>query len=529
MLQHRRRAPFVASVAVFASLAAGTFSGCSAPRSAEPAGPIGQMVVAAANRHGVPADLVLAIAGVEGGLRLGATRTIDPDEDVPIAGVLELRHGSFDSLARGAELSGRTELDLERDLSLGTDAGVRVLDALATEALIRRDDLDAWAPVVETLSGYRDPEQRADYRARVFEKLKRGGALRARGGETIELPAHDEVSAALAFAPPVTHVQGMDYAPAMTFPTDCTNKCNTSRTGPISMIAIHDTEGGWDASVATLQNDPGKSVHYIVDHDGSRVGQFIPESYDGWHVGNSWYNNRMVGIEHVGFAGDDDYLVGMYEASAELVKDIAKRNDIPLDRAHLIAHQEVPDGGQIPEDSPPCTDSPGACVKSPNYGGANNHRDPGVNWEWCQYMELVGDDAPGSGCKCNDTFDLWNCVHDLSMMNRCVDGNVEIQHCATPCVVEAIGTDDHCDPVMGAGGAGATSSASSVASTSVSTGAVKPIMSGGAGGTGGASDIDLHGSCACTVVGSGGTTTDPAGLASLTLLGLAFARRRPRA
>lgn len=471
---------------------------CSLPRTAEPTGPTGQMIVAAAERHGVPADLMLAIASVEGGLALPAKRVVGEDDEIRFAGVLELRHGAFDSLAKGAELSGETELALESDLALGTDAGARVLRALADEMGIARGDLGAWSPVIEKLSGHRDPVQRAEYRARVYEKLARGGDLKARGGETIALPSHDELPVALRFAPPIVRVQGMDYLPAEVFPTDCTDKCGTTRTGEIQYIAIHDTEGGWDASVATLQNDPGKSVHYIVDRDGSRVGQFIPESYNGWHVGNSYYNNRMVGIEHVGKAADDDYRVEMYAASALLIQDIAKRHEIPLDRAHMIAHQEVPDGGQIGQDAPPCTDSPSKCIQSGDYGGSNNHADPGIHWEWCQFMELVGEGAPGTSCKCNDTFENWNCVHDLSMMNRCVDGIVEIQHCAEPCVVEPIGTPDHCVAEVPTGGAGGASSASTTGAT---TGAVKPIMTGGAGGQGGGADVDIHGSCECAAVG----------------------------
>ncbi len=507
------------------ALAAIGLVSCAGPRSAEPTGPTGQMIVAAAERHGVPGDLMLAIAAVEGGLALPPTRVVGVDDEIRFAGVLELRHGSFDSLAKGAELSGETELALESDLALGTDAGARVLAALANEEGIDREDLGAWSGVVEKMSGHRDPSQRAEYRARVYEKLARGGELRARGGETIVLPAHDDLPLSLRFSPPIPRAQGMDYIPAEVFPTDCTDKCGTTRTAPIEFIAIHDTEGGWDASVATLQNDPGKSVHYIVDHDGSRVGQFIPESYNGWHVGNSYYNNRMVGIEHVGKAGEDDYRVEMYAASALLIKDIAARHDIPLDRAHMIAHQEVPDGGVIAQSSPPCTDSPKDCIQSGQYGGSNNHADPGVYWEWCQFMELVGDGAPGTSCKCNDTFALWNCVHDLSMMNRCVDGVVEIQHCAEPCVVEPIGTDDHCVAEVATGGAGG---ASSSASTSVATtGAVKPIMTGGAGGGGGAPDVDIHGSCDCAAVG--GPSEAPIDgwplVGALGLCGLGFSRR----
>ena len=71
-------------------------------------------------------------------------------------------------------------------------------------------------------------------------------------------------------------------------------------------------------------------------------------------------------------------------------------------------------------------DSPGSCVKSANYGGANNHRDPGVNWEWCQYMEMIGD---GANCKCNDAFTHFNCTLDGSEAWKCADGATVERSC----------------------------------------------------------------------------------------------------
>src|SRR4029078_8275324 len=103
----------------------------------------------------VPRALMAAIAQVEGALKLSPVREFHPDDAVPIAGVLELRHGRFNSLARGAALMSTTEAELSRYLALGTEAGARVLDALAVEQGIGdRSDLDAWAGVVEELSGY---------------------------------------------------------------------------------------------------------------------------------------------------------------------------------------------------------------------------------------------------------------------------------------------------------------------------------------------------------------------------------------
>lgn len=527
-----RSSSYRSPVVVTAFLASTVLGGCveaPAPGGAELVrGPVAEAVVQAADRHAVPADLMLSIAAIEGGLRLPSVREAHLDDLVVVAGALELRRGKLDTLALGAALSGFSEETLVGDHAAGTEAGAMVLADLASKEGIRRDDLAAWAPVVEAMSGHRTPEKRAEYRARVFQLLRFGGTAKARDRETVTIPAHPEVPMSLTIAPPSPEILGgsPDYEGAEWIDTPCADKCNTSRNAEVTMIAIHDTEGGWDASVATLQNDPGKSVHYIVDADGGRVAQFIPESYNGWHVGNSYYNNRMVGIEHVGFANQDDYATEMYEVSAQLVKDIAARHDIPLDRSHVVAHQEVPDGDNIAQSSPPCDQSPGDCIASGNYGGFGHHHDPGVYWEWCQFMELVGGE-----CKCNDTYELWNCVHDLSMMNRCHEGQVEIVHCADTCVVEPIGTDDHCTEV------GETTVSSSAATTSATSAqaATTAVTSGGAGGSdaggsGGQGDsLDGEGDCDCKIVTRSSAVDARWGLGALVLGGAIAVRRRRRA
>jgi MYXO-CTERM domain-containing protein len=515
-----------ASLAPLAFLAAcAVLVGCEvapdAPAVAR--GPLASRVAHLARERGVPSDLALAVASIEGGLMLPAVRDVADDELVPIAGVFELRHGRFDSLARGASILGVTELELQKDLDLGTEAGVAVLAELAHGA--KSDDLSAWADAIETLSGHGDRRAREDYRARVFALLRFGGEARARGGERVVIPPHDEIPIALTLAPPAETTQGTpDFAGAQWFDTPSANKWMPGRDAPISMIAIHDTEGGWDASVATLQNDPGKSVHYIIDADGSRFGQFVHESDTAWHVGNSYYNHRMIGIEHVGYAGMDDYKTSLYEASGKLVRDIAHRNKLGankdgthLDRSVLVGHQEVPNGNAILSSSPPCPSSPGKCVKDDNYGGANNHRDPGIYWEWCQYLEIIGE---GAQCKCNDAFELFNCVHDLSEMVRCNAGKIEITHCPGGCVVMANGVSDQCAPDP------ATSTSTSV-SVGVATGtSSSSSSSSGAGGSGGgASDTPAaaKSGCGCRVAGDDDRGAIALGLG---LMLTALARRR---
>src|SRR5262245_55351406 len=115
-----RSFPRFASLLVIPAFAA-ALAACAAPSSFS--GPTGQLIEKEALASNVPADLIAAIAHVEGGLKLAPVRDFHPDDAVPVAGVLELRHGRFNSLARGAELTGLTEEDLVRDLAAGTAAG----------------------------------------------------------------------------------------------------------------------------------------------------------------------------------------------------------------------------------------------------------------------------------------------------------------------------------------------------------------------------------------------------------------------
>ena len=110
------------------------------------------------------------------------------------------------------------------------------------------------------------------------------------------------------------------------------------------------------------------SVHYIVDRDG-RVHCYIPEDRVAWHAGaGQWgndpkYTDNMnayaIGIEilAMGSRADmadylteedydalDDSLKGFtdaqYAALRALVADICIRNGIPMDRSHVIGHEE---------------------------------------------------------------------------------------------------------------------------------------------------------------------------------------------
>ena len=466
-------------------------------------GPVARTLGAAADEAGVPRDLLAAIAIEEGGVRLPALRTIKSDDHVPVAGALELRHGRLDTLALGARLVGTTEDHLRVDTDLATRAGALVVAQLGAETGAGRS-LESWHRALELLSGMDDVNANA-YADRVLAILRTGGTFQARDAEQLVLATHVEIApreiAIAALAPPPAVP---DFPGAIWFTTSCTNKCTVGRplgNASVNKIVIHDTEGGWDGSVATLQNDSGKSVHYIVDADGSRVGQFRPETDTTYHAGNFYYNETSVGIEHVGVATDPaGYSAGLYAKSRKLVESIRTRWNVPLDRKHIVGHYQIPDGDHISESSAACADTLDNCENSANFGGASNHRDPGYNWQWCQYMEKLG-----GSCECNDAWPLWNCTTDHTEAVRCHNGVVEIDQCTGGCDVMPIGSDDVCHTdATGSDGSG----------------------TGSDPGTGSDSDPGL-GSAVGTDASPGGCSTGSGtGPLTLVLLGFLALRRR---
>lgn len=141
----------------------------------------------------------------------------------------------------------------------------------------------------------------------------------------------------------------------------------------IRWIVIHATEGPFWGSVWWLKNRHSHaSANYIVGRDGSIV-QIVHLSDIAWHTGNAFYNLHSVGIEHEGITDDPaGFTIAEYRASARLAAWLCRRSLIPIDRAHIIGHSEVPD----PAD-------PGT------FGGSDHHTDPGRYWNWKLYLRLV--------------------------------------------------------------------------------------------------------------------------------------------
>jgi len=170
-----------------------------------------------------------------------------------------------------------------------------------------------------------------------------------------------------------------DYASATFQPAAAGNYSQQGRpASTINKIIIHDIEGTAAVGIQVFADPRSQvSAHYVIDSTSGAVTQMVPEANTAYHCGNLRYNQTSIGIEHEGFAHNLAaaglyYTETMYRASAALVRDIASRHPVPLDRAHILGHNEVPD-----------PDHPG------RFGGQNNHTDPGPYWDWEKFMTLV--------------------------------------------------------------------------------------------------------------------------------------------
>jgi N-acetyl-anhydromuramyl-L-alanine amidase AmpD len=142
-------------------------------------------------------------------------------------------------------------------------------------------------------------------------------------------------------------------------------QANRPRDFTIDRVVVHMPEATYPITLRVFQ-DPahGAAAHYVVRSADGHIAQLARELDIAYHAGNFSFNERSIGIEHEGWADDPSYLTDeMYESSARLVAGICARYDIPVDREHILGHNEVPEVARI-------------C--------------PGPHWDWERYMELVG-------------------------------------------------------------------------------------------------------------------------------------------
>lgn len=152
----------------------------------------------------------------------------------------------------------------------------------------------------------------------------------------------------------------------------------------VRYITLHSTDETYDGTL-DLFRDPtyAAGAHYVVRSQDGHVTQMIPTKDIAWDSANRSFYQHSIGIEQEGWAthGASWYSENLYRSTAQLVRYLAAKYDIPLDRAHILGHDNIPGG----------TES----------GVATQHWDPGPGWDWEHFFDLLGAPihataAPGS-------------------------------------------------------------------------------------------------------------------------------------
>jgi len=145
----------------------------------------------------------------------------------------------------------------------------------------------------------------------------------------------------------------------------------------VSTIVIHITDGQekLDRAVEHLQKKENQvSAHFIIGRDGTIV-QLVKIENIAWHAAGA--NNISVGIEHIARSPGELSITdeglpvtdAQYRSSADLVKWLCGKLDLPINRDHIKGHCEL-------------VDKNGKFISS--------HRDcPNRIWDWNKYMDLL--------------------------------------------------------------------------------------------------------------------------------------------
>lgn len=297
---------------------------------------------------------------------------------------------SYTTLDRAATLTGLSAGALREDAATNVAGGAALLAATqkSLDEPLSSDPAD-WYAAVARYSGADDAATAAAFADDVFDVLKQGQTRTTDAGQRITLAAVPglrpaagqatriglkQVNAAGTECPsgvgcewvpaPYEDIGGGDYGNY--------DKADRPNSQKIDTIVIHDTEGYWDTALQLVQDPTYLAWHYTVRSSDGHIAQHLNTKDVGWHAGNWYTNSKSVGIEHEGFLTDPGtwYTESMYRTSARLVKYLAAKYRIPLDRQHILGHDNVP--------------GPTASYIS------GMHTDPGPYWDWGHYMALVG-------------------------------------------------------------------------------------------------------------------------------------------
>ncbi|UZJ32521.1 N-acetylmuramoyl-L-alanine amidase [Streptomyces endophytica] len=300
------------------------------------------------------------------------------------------------TLPAAARLTG---LPAER---LRTDPAANVLGGAALLAAEQRGlGLSAgggparWYAAVARYGGQDDARAGKAFADEVFSVIRRGEARTTDAGQRVRLSAAPGLvpdagqQKRLGGAATRASAPGGDHGPECPGDVACESvpapyeefgdhdygnhdKADRPRDQEVDTIVIHDTEGSWDVTLKLIKDPTYVSWNYTVRSSDGLIAQHVPGKDVAWHAGNWYVNSHSIGVEHEGFLASPDawYTEAMYRSSARLVKYLSRKYDVPLDRQHILGHDNVP--GTTTSTIP------------------GMHTDPGPYWDWAHYFELLG-------------------------------------------------------------------------------------------------------------------------------------------
>jgi N-acetyl-anhydromuramyl-L-alanine amidase AmpD len=181
---------------------------------------------------------------------------------------------------------------------------------------------------------------------------------------------------------PVENIFSADYAPALWVSSPNYSSRNGSG---VSAVTIHTVQGSYAGCISWFQNTSSNvSAHYVIRSSDGQVTQMVLESNKAWHVGSE--NPYTVGIEHEGYINNASwYTTAMYQSSANLVKDICTSNGIAKTSCYSGASSS---GINVL--------SSAYKIKGHQHYPNQSHTDPGINWNWGTYYNLINGGTCGT-------------------------------------------------------------------------------------------------------------------------------------
>lgn len=315
----------------------------------------------AAREYNVPAEVLVAMGYVNTRWETPSAQSRDGGW-----GVMHLVESpSTDTLGEASQLTGipREQLRYNRYQN------IRGAAALLAQYERGRGsaNLNSWYGAVAEMGGG------AMYANQVYSTLQSGASATISTGESVNLPPQSDATPRQLY----TTQGSADYLGAEWYPADDANFTSANRptSPPINRIVVHVTQASYSSALDWFQDPAAQaSAHYVVRSSDGQIAQSVSDMNVAWHAGAWSYNTTSVGIEHEGYVDDPKWFTPeMYRSSAKLAAYLCKKYGIPIDRRHIIGHNEVP--------------------------GAD-HTDPGSYWDWGSYMRLVRQYAgasPGGG------------------------------------------------------------------------------------------------------------------------------------